>query len=565
MGFIMKKIVCILLFFMAVMVSENSTGQENEQNRRIRGTNTHYEPGDWTSYSMSRWITSLAEGREHIYFGSSGGVLRYNFYSNRWEAPWTTSDGLADNYVQTIAYDFNTDYLWCATLAGISVYRTNFRRWENYYGDEFGLPKNDEIISIGFSDRYVWVESKLGQYFFSQNQQGYFTRTTASEIPIQQVIWFGARGNNLRNLPNFVMNGGYFFDPAGFIRDFRLNNYRVTSFLTDRWGSMWVGSWGAGVGRADYRIQILELIPYGLFIKNVNALEMDDEGNIWAGGIGLYGEESGITFWDTRNNSWTDYQARFNSRLFSDQVTSIALDDSCIWFGTQHGLACYSPHKDDWRTFDVSWGLGDNYVYDVEVDSKNVWIGTANGLSQLAKDSLGSKNFRIKEVARKDLLRKRVYAIEIMQNLLWLGTEYGIYIYDTAKKTGGFEDDPDGPMNDVVRAVGVYGDKEVWFGLTDGVEVYNLANQAWGGVPERRFLSSTAVNYIAVDSSAAWVATDNGVFKYDKARKRWVHFSREDGLLSDIVNCILLDGDYVWFGTPEGMTRFYWNAPYRID
>lgn len=561
----MKKVLSILAMIALVMVSEHLTGQQNETGRRIRGTNTHYEPGDWTSYSMSRWITSLAEGREHIYFGSSGGVLRYNFYSNRWEPPWTTSDGLANNLVQVIAFDLNTDYLWCATANGISVYRPNFRRWENFYGDEFGLPGNDEIISIGFSDRNVWLESKRGQYFSSQNQQGYFGRVTPSDVPVQQIVWFGARGNNLKNLPNFVMHGGYFFDPSGFIRDFRLNNYRVTSFLSDRWGSMWVGSWGAGVGRADYRIQILELIPYGLFVKNVNALEMDAEGNVWAGGVGIFNEESGITYWNTRNNVWTNYQARFNNRLFSDQVTSIALDDSCIWFGTQHGLACFSPQTNDWRTFDVSWGLGDNYVYDVEVDAGNVWIGTANGLSQIVKDSLRSKKFRIQEIARRDLLRKNVYAIEIMQNLLWLGTEYGVYIYDTSKKTGGFEDDPNGPMNDAVRAVGVYDVKEVWFGLADGVEVYNLETQSWAGVPERRFLSSTMVNYIAVDSSAAWVATDNGVFKYDKVRKRWAHFGYEDGLLSDMVNCVLLDGDYVWFGTPEGMTRFYWNAPYRID
>ncbi|MDZ7317622.1 MAG: hypothetical protein ONB11_00590 [candidate division KSB1 bacterium] len=546
-------------------MAPNLRGQENDASRRIRGTNIHYEPGDWTSYSMSRWITSLAEGREHIYFGSSGGVLRYNFYSNRWEAPWTTSDGLADNFVQTVAFDGNTEYLWCATVKGISVYRTNFRRWENFYADEFGLPSNDMIISIGFSDRSVWLESKLGQYFSSQNQQGYFTRVAASEVPVQQILWFGARSNSLRSLPNLVMHGGYFFDPTGFIRDFRLNNYRVTSFLSDRWGSMWVGSWGAGVGRADYRIQILELIPYGLFIKNVNALEMDAEGNIWAGGIGSYNDESGITYWDTRNNSWINYQARFINSLFSDQVTSIALDDSCIWFGTQHGLACFSPQTNDWRTFDVSWGLGDNYVYDVEVDGQSVWIATANGLSQIVKDSLRSKKFKIQEIARRDLLTKKIYAIEIMQNLLWLGTEYGVYIYDTAKKTGGFEDDPDGPMNDEVRAVGVYGDKEVWFGLADGVEVYNLATQTWSGVPERRFLAANQVNYIAVDAAAAWVATDNGVFKYDKARKRWAQFRQEDGLLSDMVTCILLDGDYVWFGTPEGMTRFYWNAPYRID
>ncbi len=559
-----KKIFLSIMIFSLILFSKATT-QEPDVPPRIRGTNTHYEPGDWMSYSMNRWVTSLAEGREYIYFGTSGGVLRFNFYSNKWETPWTMSDGMADNHVQTVAYDFNTDYLWCSTPQGVSVYRTNFRRWENFFKDEFGLSLTDEIISIGFEDRYVWLESKLGQFFYSQNQEGVFSKAVASNVPMEQIKWSGLRSNSLRNLPNLFMHGGYFFDPEGFIRDYRLNNYRITSYLKDTWGSIWVGSWGAGVGRADYRIQILELLPYGLFIKNVNAMEMDFDGNFWIGGIGSFGDESGITYWDTRNNAWTNYQARFNNSLFSDQVTSIALDDSCVWFGTEHGLACFSPEEDDWRTFDVSFGLGDNYVFDVEVDSDNVWVGTANGLSQIIKDSLSTKKFRLKEIARKDLLNKKVYAIEIMQNLLWLGTEYGVYIYDTAERTGGFEDDPNGPMNDEVRAVGIYEDKEVWFGLEDGVEVFYMDSTRWAAGPERRFLSSTFVNYIAVDEFSAWVATDNGVLKYDKERKRWVHFSTEDGLLSNYVNCILLDGDYVWFGTPEGLTRFYWNAPYRID
>jgi ligand-binding sensor domain-containing protein len=505
-----------------------NTTQAQHENVRIRGTNTRYQPGDWTSYSMTRWITSLSEGREYVYFGTSGGVTRYNFYSNKWDTPWTTSDGLADNFVETVAYDLNTDYFWCSTPQGVSVNRTTFQRWENFFKDEIGLDQADDITSIGFDSRYVWLETKFGNYLRSENQQGYFTIIPASEVPMEQITWFGRRSNNLNNLPNLFMNDGYFFDPSGFIRDYRLNTY-------------------------------------GLFIKNVNAMEMDHDSNIWAGGIGSYGNESGITYWDPQSNTWTNYQAQYMNDLHSDQVASIAIDDSCIWFGTEYGVACFAPNKNAWRTFDISSGLGDNFVFDVEVDSHNVWIGTANGLSQIVKDSLRTKKFRIRQIARKDLLQKKVYDIEIMKNLLWLGTEYGVYIYDKAKQTGGFEDDPNGPMNNEVRAVGILDDKEVWFGLEDGVEVFDMESKTWAGAPERRFYSSTFVNYIVVDEHSAWVATNNGVLKYDKERNLWIEFTVIDGLMSNIVNCIMLDGDYVWFGTPEGLTKFYWNSPYRID
>ncbi len=542
-----------------------NTTLAQQQDIRIRGTNTRYQPGDWTSYSMTRWITSMAEGREYIYFGTSGGITRYNFYSNKWDTPWTTSEGLADNFVEAVAYDLNTDYLWCSTPQGVSVYRTNFQRWENFFKDEIGLNQADDISSIGFDERYVWLESKFGNYLRSENQQGYFSIIPGSEVPMEKINWFGRRSNNLNRLPNLFMSGGYFFDPSGFIRDYRLNTYKISSYFLDRWGAIWIGSWGLGAGKADYQIEILDMLPYGLFIKNVNAMEMDHDSNIWAGGIGSYGNESGITYWDTQSNTWTNYQAQFMNDLHSDQVTSIAIDDSCIWFGTEYGLACFAPNKNEWRTFDISLGLGDNYVFDVEVDSHNVWIGTANGLSRIVKDSLSTKKFRIQQIARKDLLQKKVYDIEIMKNLLWIGTEYGVYIYDKAKQTGGFEDAPNGPMNNEVRAVGILDDKEIWFGLEDGVEVFDMESKTWGGAPERRFYSSTFVNYIVVDEHSAWVATNNGVLKYDKERNLWIEFTVIDGLMSNIVNCIMLDGDYVWFGTPEGMTKFYWNAPYRID
>ena len=109
MSSIMFRNLIRLTFILSLILFNTAIAQQQDIDTRIRGTNTRYEPDDWTSYSMTRWITSLAEGREYVYFGTSGGVTRYNFYSNKWDTPWTTSDGLADNFVQAVAYDLNTD------------------------------------------------------------------------------------------------------------------------------------------------------------------------------------------------------------------------------------------------------------------------------------------------------------------------------------------------------------------------------------------------------------------------------------------------------------------------
>ena len=554
-----------LLVFMLFVIPGILRAQEQDDDTRIQGTNIHYQPGDWVSYSMTRLVRSMAMGREYVYFGTSGGVTRYNYFTNKWEEPWTKSDGMADNYVITVAYDMNTDYFWCSTNSGVSLYRSTFKRWENYYKDAIGISQDEEISSIGFDAYNVWLETMGGTFLKGNNQRANFDKVASSDVPVAEIKWFGRRVNNLSSLPHLFMNDGYFFDIDGYIKDHRLNKYDVTCFMRDRWNTVWIGSWGAGIGKADARIEILELMPFGLFYENVTAAKMDDEYNIWMGGFGYFGEESGITLWDSENNEWKYFQARFLNDLKSDQVTSIAIDDPYVWFGTEFGVAYFHRDKNEWRTFDTGSGLSDNYVYDVEVDGENVWIATAFGLSKLVKANMRQEDFRITDVVPQEIRRMAVYDIAIMSNLLWVGTEYGLYVYDMLEKTGGFENEPNGPQNNEITAVECYENKEVWVGLRDGIEVFDVEKQQWLGTPEKRFFDSRDVNFIRADEFSAWVATNSGVLRYDRERKRWIEFTTRDGLISNHANCIILDGDFVWFGTDLGLTKFYWNDPYRID
>jgi ligand-binding sensor domain-containing protein len=504
-------------------------------------------------------------GREYLYAATSGGITRYNLYSNEWDFPWTISDGLPDNFIISIAYDENTDYVWCSTQLGISVYRSNWKKWENLFKNEFGLSRSDDIVSFGFDGRFVWLESEKGDYFCAENQQTSFSKQTGNFIPYEDIRWFGERAMNSKQLPQLFMNEGYFFDTRGVIKDFRLDDYDVTSHTEDPWNTIWIGSWGLSIGKADNRIKILEMLPYGLFLNNVQAFELDEYGNFWIGGIGAFNGQSGITYWDMERDKFTYYQARFNSNIYSDQVTSIALDEKYIWFGTQYGLLRFNRSENEWKTFDSAWGLRDNYILDIEVDQNYVWIATLLGLCQLDKSKMFEKDFRVRSVAEKDIRNMKVFQIELKDSLIWAGTEFGLYRYNKAKKTGHFDNDPNGPQTDEVTALGIFEDKEVWCGLADGVEVFDLSTEKWLGVPEKRFYTATPINYIVVDSSAAWLATDKGVQKYDKKRKLWRTFNVLDGLANNVVNFIALNRDYIWFGTADGLTSFLWNTPYRID
>lgn len=556
------KFYALWIFFLFAQIL---FAQENQTGYQRKGTNIEYDLDDWITYSMTRWVTSISEGRDYIYFGTTGGIMRYNLYSNDWERCWTVSDGLPDNFIIAVAYDFNTDYLWCSTSYGISVFRTIWKRWENYFKDELGIVPGDDIVSIGFDDQNVWLKSRDGEILRSQNQQGTFFREAGNSWSRNSIHWSNENVYSDSKNIDLYISGNLFFDPKGLIRDTNLDEYKITAYLNDHWNNIWLGTWGLGAAKADSRIRTLEILPYGLFVKNVNAFDFDEYGKLWIGGVGSYNGQSGITCWDFSKNSIQYYQARFEGNIYSDQVTSIATDSRYVWIGTQHGLLRFDGDRNEWKTFDTGLGLRDNWILDVEVDDENVWIGTTLGMNRLEKEKMYAKDYRIRDFVPKDILNMAVYDIEVMENLIWVGTDYGVYVYDMQEKRGGFENDPNGPQNNRVLAIGVLDNREVWCGLEDGVEVFDVQKQQWLGVPDKRFHTNSPVNFITVDDSAAWIATDKGVLKFDKGRKRWRRFTVQDGLPDNVVNWILLDGNYIWFGTSEGLTRFYWNSPYRID
>ncbi|MFQ5751434.1 MAG: hypothetical protein ACE5HI_05505, partial [bacterium] len=133
---------------------------------RNRESNPNYEQGDWKSYSVARYITSITVGHQYVYFGTrQSGITRYDQFQNRWDFPWTTSNGLADNEIWALAFDFDTGYLWCASHTAISYYHPTARRWTNYFKDEFGLPMVDEVESIRIESNKIFFKTQAGRLY----------------------------------------------------------------------------------------------------------------------------------------------------------------------------------------------------------------------------------------------------------------------------------------------------------------------------------------------------------------------------------------------------------------
>ncbi len=539
----------------------------SQQRGRVRRSNPSYRQGDWVTYSVASYVTSVAVGPDFVYFGTTGGITRYNHWRDAWADPFTVSDGLADDFVTAVAFDRTTGFLWAATRSAVSYYHPTEQVWRNLFKEELGISPRDDVQSIGIAANYIILETQANKRVTLDKYGGGRVLPADNGNPGAEgsVQWFGAHQRIPQRFPIFFTRPGLIFDPAGFIEDNMLRRSRISAYVDDGQGRAWIGTWGFGAGRIDLRSDRLEILDFGLLSPDVRAVAFDG-GELWIGGFRspTAPTRHGVTRWDIDRQRWRYYESPFISRLRSDQVNTIAVDDGWVWLGTDAGLAGYSKKNDDWITLDTFRGLARNRIFDVEADDQYVWVASGSGIDRITKSTLGSDSLHVVHILPSQLRDVGVYDLTLMRNLVWAGTDLGVFVYDNSKGVGGYENAPHGPGTQVVTAVHRY-ESEIWVGTSRGVEVYDTISRKWLGVPEKLFYATAPVNAIDADSRVVWVGTQKGALKYDRQRKYWRLYTVYDGLADNRVQAVLLDGDYVWFGTPNGLTKFYWNNPDRGD
>jgi len=538
---------------------------------RIRETNPNYEQGDWQSYAVARFITSIAVGERYVYFGTQhSGITRYHQFKNSWDFPWTTSNGLADNEVTAVAYDFDTGFLWSASRTAVSSYNPTAKEWRNTFKDEFGLPFSDEVESIGISQDKIFFETRARRLFEANKFGGIIVVSNVrggNALSEKNIRWFGRRARKPSELPHFFMSAGYLFNPEGFIEDPNFRRAEISTVVEDDWGNIWLGTWGLGAGKGSRRAMRLQMLDFGLANNTVNSIGFYDS-VLWVGGSNTQELNQGITAWDLRREDWRYYEQRDVTDLLSDQVNSIAIDGNNIWFCTDYGLTRFSTKEQRWKTIDQFDGLADNFVFDAVFDDSTIYVGTGNGISRIMKSSLSKEDTtHIERLNPGNLTIVEVRDLELMENLLWAATNEGIYVYDTAKREGGFSAEIGGPTSERITSISRYGN-ELWFGSFSGIDVYDVEKREWLGVPEGRFFPNRVIRRVLADKNVVWAASDEGVLKFDRESRSWRTFTIEDGLISNRVNAILLAGDYIWFGTDHGLTKLliklFRNSPTHL-
>ncbi|MBD3170806.1 MAG: hypothetical protein GF307_15120 [candidate division Zixibacteria bacterium] len=463
-----------------------------------------YTEGDWVSFGPARTVTSIAVGRDEVYFGTTdAGVLRMDKYSEKWGDPLTTSDGLPSNNILRIAYDPDKQELWIDTDLGVGIYETTFQ---------------DFIFGGSFPSELVQSDSYRPDDLFTEFGYSYFP--------------------------------GYVLGPHG-------RKHHITASVVDRSNyRAWVGINGIGPAKVNTRAYDMEFLRFGPYSEDQRAIADNGE-TLFAGGYPDPGLYEGVTFYDLDGGEWLHYESGIEPGLPGARVNCAYAGDEAIWFGTNTGLIRYDTYERKFRPYTVFNGLYSDYVSTIYVDGDYVWVGTDNGLNLLkfTGDKLDTLN--LEGLPRdQSFFGQFVYDVQFDEVFMYVGTQTGIY-YRTRQGEFWQRYNPGiiGGRRDITAVLPT--SRGLWLGHPGEVIFFNPADEIRTGYNPPGLGGSANINDIIAYEDIIFAATDNGLLAIRPSTAQSRLYTEDDGLIVSQVYDLTTHREYLWCATPRGLTRVY--------
>ncbi|MDD5765362.1 MAG: hypothetical protein PHW79_03775 [Candidatus Marinimicrobia bacterium] len=511
--------------------------------------------GDWISYKNCNFPTSLTQGNEYYYFGTSGGVVPFQKYSRRWEEPYTTSDGLAGDYVTAVYFDVTTSYLWAAHEAGISYLTPTADRWVNIINSQWRIDR------LGADNNSLWAQTIDGAYH-RISRLGGGLQPSEYELP-SDVTWSSSNYDPLPNFGLYAINTDLQFDMKGVIYDQDFREFPICLFHSTVEKDVYGGAWGLGLITGDDHVKRLNVTQMGPLQNSVSALMLTDDG-IWMGNSLPDGNKisnrKGISFLNFSDWTWKYDETYIIPELATELIFDINYGNRRLWVGTDMGLVIYDTAKDQWKRMGMTKGLSDEVVTTIGLEDSLAWIGTPHGLTLISLPGLKTRRVNL----NPSKVPVRVQKIAIGNDFVWLATDNGIYSVNKKDHlvrhfdSYGDEIELDELVSGNFSAIAV-SDSAVIFSRQNVLVRYLPGFDEWDILQYPQEQEYLTIFDLAIEDGYLWLGTDSGALLIRLSDNYTERYTTVDGLAGNRVYKVITDGEWVWFGTDKGLTKYHWR------
>ena len=331
-------------------------------------------------------------------------------------------------------------------------------------------------------------------------------------------MWFGTRNK----LNRYDGNTFKIFDCYDYVAQKQNNN--ISSLFEDREKHLWVGT-DKGVFILDPQTEIFTYMntqtAEGITMTDwISDIGEDRDGNIW-----IVVPNQGL-FRYIQDSKELKFYA-FGKKTVPDHGNpqSMCIDQSNrVWIGTNgKGVYLYDKQTDEFTQYlgDTNGNtLAGENIYTMSDDGEHLILGIHEGKLR----RINKRKNAVTDVNAPDVHYKIIRCIAKLNNKLWVGTQYGIYIIDEEK-------------GEVFR---IYNDPMCSYSLSDN-QVGEIYQDREGGI---------------------WVGTNAGGINYLSSSvlkfTRYIPLSREETISSKRIREIIEDNNQnIWISTEDAGVNIF--------
>jgi len=514
-----------------------------------------YRPFDWLLFKEPGRINSLSEGFEFLYVGTShGGIYRYNLYSNQYDFPITSAQGLKNNSISSVHFDQNTGILWAASVGALQYSFTREGDWRYIDFVNIGLRNNDNISQIGNSENYVWAKANAVYIKLDKSSgilAGIYPRPDEINISWSSTNYYEQADiatimNNYALMSGWMASGSKLIDGYGRYID-------ITSGLIGKHNDVWIGTSDGTLFQGDKTMEAIFPTEFGIRGSNINAL-FQNENNLWIGSKG-YDIGRGVTRLNTRNFQTDHYDFDVTVNMNLTEVYSFYDFENTLWVGGNGVILVFDKPDNFWRTLGEDRGIPNSDITSMVGDSNYVWIGSYYGIRQINRKSKREEPMGFEYL----FYNHPVNDLLLNEFGVWVASRTGIYLYDknnpqimNALSIGNsYLDFP------VSRVTSIFQDNQLlYFATNIGVVSFNIEEKFWDMVIPASDYRGLDVSDLIVIGKFCFIGTSQGMFRINLKSKRTREYKFD---FIGSVNSLEKIGKYVWMGTSEGLIRFKWR------
>ena len=463
----------------------------------------------------SQFIRSLAEDEnQNIWVATNNGIDKIDIKNNKNIISFKTGDGkfdISENDIYVVRYD-PKGYIWAGALKEglnrIDINTNEVKQYKNDDRDEKSLPGNyvKDILRDSSGNLWVGTDNGLAKY----NEQ----------------------------TENFATYKNKIYDKTSLVND------EVFSIQEDESGLIWVGTY-AGISMFDpnTNIEHYKKDPFdenSISDNSIHGIYEDKDGLLWVGT-----NSKGVNVINRKNYNVKHLNKTSKDYPISDDnINDVVGIDNKIFIATKNGLNEVDKDLKTINIYNTEDGICNNNITALFADSKkNVWIGTANGISVLNTNT--NEIIDITDILTnhniEDQYIKVIY--EDSKGNYWVGCfiDGGLVKIDPNKRTienyRNKKEDKTSISSNNIRSIVEDKNGNLYIGTSYGLNKLNESNNTFERYSEKDGLSNNTVYGLLVDdNNNLWASTNLGISKLDTNTMTFETFNIIDGFQGNEFN-----------------------------